>query len=152
MKPFADYNEAEQMAIVTAAATSWNVAAGKERNRLWAAFRTINPRVDTGDGHRSLMPKRQAVMIRELVKTKLDLSDSLDDLKLMQLPLEAQHLVTTEEDYRQMLPMEISRAEAKILYALLLARNHADEERHGQTLQMHDVLLAKFYYYLTDNS
>ena len=69
-----------------------------------------------------------------------------------QPPLETHQLVTTDEDYRTILPMQLSRAEAKILYVLLLARNYNDEERRGQPRQMHEALLAKLHYYLTDNS
>lgn len=71
---------------------------------------------------------------------------------MQQPPLEAQQLITTNEDYRTILPMQLSRAEVKILYALLLARSYNDEERRGQPRQMHEALLAKLHYYLTNNS
>jgi len=68
----------------------------------------------------------------------------------MQPPLDPLQLVTNDEDYRRTLPMKLSAAEAKILYAVLSRQIREKGEEGGQAHQMHTALLAKLYYYITD--
>ncbi|PPK83914.1 hypothetical protein CLV84_4286 [Neolewinella xylanilytica] len=68
----------------------------------------------------------------------------------MQPPLDPLQLITTDDDYHRMLPMKLSAAEAKILYAVLSRQIREKEEEDGQAHQMYAALLAKLYYYITD--
>ncbi|MCP9237918.1 hypothetical protein [Lewinella sp. JB7] len=70
----------------------------------------------------------------------------------MQPPLDPLQLVTTDEDYQRILPLELSAADAKLLYAVLRDRIQDDEVERGKAYQMHTALLAKLYYYLTDKA
>ena len=64
--------------------------------------------------------------------------------------LDPLQLITSEEDYQFTLPMQLTRAEAKIIYALLQRRITEDLAEHDKVLQMHDVLASKLYYFITD--
>ena len=66
MKPFLDYTEAEQTAIVWAAAVSWGFPDGERRQHLRNAFNLVNPPVDIGDGGKTAIPAELAAKIREL--------------------------------------------------------------------------------------
>ncbi len=59
-------------------------------------------------------------------------------------------LVTNKEDYQVTLPMQLTRAEAKVIYTLLQRRITEDLVEHDKMLRMHDDLLAKLYYFITD--
>lgn len=71
---------------------------------------------------------------------------------MRQPPLQPHELVTTDEDYQQILPMQLTRAEAKTLYALVQGRVLEDIHRRGQPRQMYEALQAKLQYYITDPS
>lgn len=66
------------------------------------------------------------------------------------MKLDLQQLITTDEDYRTPLPVKLNRAEAKIICALLQRRIADDELAHDKTRKMHQQLLAKLVYYVTD--
>lgn len=150
MKPFTDYTEAEQLAIVWAAAVSWDISPGADREQLRQAFCLVNPRVDIGAGEKSRMPKGQAIAIRTLLGIKSNRSDHLNNLEKLQPPLEPHQLITTDEDFQVTLPMQLNRAEAKILYALLQRRIREDFVERNLVNEAHEALAAKIYYYITD--
>ena len=50
----------------------------------------------------------------------------------MQPPLDPLQLITTDDDYRRTLPMKLSAAEAKILYAVLSRQIREKDEEDGQ--------------------
>lgn len=68
----------------------------------------------------------------------------------MKRRLEPLQLVTTDEDYQVTLPMPLTRAEAKIIYALLQSRIDEDGLKRERTNQVHDALAAKLFYFITD--
>lgn len=59
-------------------------------------------------------------------------------------------MVTTDEDYQVTLPMQMTRAEAKIIYALLQRYFDDDELERNRVSQVHDALAAKLCYFITD--
>jgi hypothetical protein len=65
-------------------------------------------------------------------------------------PLEPHQLIATDKDYQVTLPMEMSRAEAKILAALLQRRINDDLAERDFSLRMHEALLSKLIYYITE--
>jgi hypothetical protein len=65
-------------------------------------------------------------------------------------PLEPHQLIATDEDYQVTLPMEMSRAEAKILAALLQRRINDDLAERYSSLKMYEALLSKLIYYITE--
>ena len=69
---------------------------------------------------------------------------------MMKRRLEPLQLVTTDDDYQVKLPMQMSRAEAKIIYALLQRRIDDDDLECDRVNQGHDALAAKLYYFITD--
>ena len=68
----------------------------------------------------------------------------------MSLHLNPLRLVTSEDDYQVTLPMQLIRAEAKILVGVLQQRLNEEEARHGKTRKMHETLRSKLVYYITD--
>ena len=64
--------------------------------------------------------------------------------------LEPHQLATTDEDYQMTLPLQLNRAEAKILYSLLQRRILEDAAERNRVNESHDALAAKLYYHITD--
>ena len=68
----------------------------------------------------------------------------------MKRRLDPLQLVTSVDDYKVTLPMKLSRAEAKIIYALLQRRIDEDDVERNRINQAHDALANKLYYFITD--
>ncbi len=152
MKLYENHTEAEKLAIVAAAAASWGVAAGKDRSGLREAFSIINPGIDNTNGEKSLISKQQAIAIRQLCQQEQACIDSgMEEISsITALKLQPHQLVTTDEDYHTPLPLTLNRAEVKILCALLQRRLFDDLVEGNQAKQMHEALLAKLVYHITD--
>jgi hypothetical protein len=63
--------------------------------------------------------------------------------------LEPHQLIIDEKDRQTLLPLRLTRAEAKLFYGFLLCSLMADQER-GVVNQKHRALAMKLYYYITD--
>lgn len=63
--------------------------------------------------------------------------------------LEPHQLIVYEEDHQTILPLQLTRAEAKLFYGFLLCSLMADQER-GVVNEAHEALASKLYYHITD--